>query len=131
MNKAEMMQVFATMEASMQRHGWELMRNENGNDDDRCVARAWKGAAVLQADGSGIWGCTSGVRVAVQRVSVTCDTQDESDVYLHVGVEHACEEKNGMLYTDGGLAGGVSMLLGHDVQWTEQGMQDDYYMSME
>jgi hypothetical protein len=128
MNMQQLEQVFATMEASMLRHGWELVRKE---DDARCVAREWKGAAVLQADGSGIWGCTSGVRVHVQNVCVTCDTEEADDVYMHVGVQHACEEKNGMLYTDGGLAGGVSMLLGHEVQWTEQGMQDAFYMSME
>jgi hypothetical protein len=135
MQKQQIPQVLATIHASMLANGWAMTRSESEAEQE---VREYAGAAVLEADGSSIWGNTSGVQVHVQNVVVVCYKYDdatdteEHGASLQVGWTHACNERGScMLYTDAGLAASASALLGHSISWTEQGMQDDYYMSME
>ena len=53
---------------------------------------------------------------------------DGNDSNVDVNVTHNATWN---IYTDSGFESTISNLLGFDVQFTEQGMQDDGYASME
>ena len=82
---------------------------------------------TAQLDGTSIWGydySKLGMEVAVTEVTVF----DEGDDYVMVNVAH---DTGWQIYTDGGFERSISKLLGFDVAFTEQGMQEDGYASME
>ena len=83
--------------------------------------------AVIETDGTGLWGCEKGRKVHVTGITVIDETDDE---YAHrsVNVQH---DTGWNIYTDKGFAKGMSELLGFEVQFTEQGMQEDNFASME
>lgn len=123
----QMRETFAAMQAAMQAAGWTQTRHEQ---EEGREGMAWQGRAMLAADGSSIWGDTHGLQVEAHTITVWADYDDY--VSWHVGVEHNYDEgEKTVLYTDNGLEEAVSKLLGVSVSFTEQGMQDDFYMSME
>ena len=94
----------------------------------------------VQLAGDSIWDCD------IKTVTITsihiADTQwndDENsgvDNSVHIGVVYNVNgnedyEESWRIYTDSGFEAAVSELLGTDVCFTEQGMQDDNYASME
>ena len=90
--------------------------------------------------GDSIWDCTLKT-VCITGIHIT-ETQwndDEDcdiDSTIHIGVVYnvngATEvEGSWRLYTDSGFKAVVRKLLGCDVSYTEQGMQDNNYASME
>lgn len=88
----------------------------------------------VQLAGDSIWDCE------LEAVTVTSIHIHENfwdgDSSIHITV---CYNVNGdteyedswRLYTDSGFSDAISALLGTDVMFTEQGMQDDGYASME
>ena len=66
-------------------------------------------------------------RYTAEDVADWADYAEVGDVQ-HVSVEH---DASWRIYTDTGFEAAISAALGFDVQFTEQGMQEDGYASME
>jgi hypothetical protein len=90
----------------------------------------------VQLAGDSIWDCE------IEAVTVTSIHihenfwDDTSTIHIAVcynvdGVDGAEVEGSWRMYTDTGFADAISTLLGTQVFFTEQGMQDDGYASME
>ena len=91
----------------------------------------------VQLAGDGIWDCEiEAVTVTSIHIHETWWDELDGDSSIHITV---CYNVNGdaeyedswRLYTDSGFTDAISALLGTDVSFTEQGMQDDGYASME
>jgi len=82
---------------------------------------------VAKCDGSSMWEDTNGKEVHVTGISVTHNTYDET-FSTSVYVQH---DSNWEIYTDRGFEAAISEALGFEVQFTEQGMQEDNLASME
>lgn len=86
--------------------------------------------------GDSIWDCTlEKVTITGVNIAETFD-EDDGDIYTHITVTYNVDgntdyEGSWRLYTDNGFSDAVSALLMTDVDFTEQGMQDDGYASME
>lgn len=87
--------------------------------------------------GDSIWDCTL---EAVTITGIYIHETDDGDgdigtsinvVYNVDGVDGSEVDDSWRLYTDSGFSDAVSALLGTDVDFTEQGMQDDGLASME
>ena len=74
--------------------------------------------------GDSIWGYEGPQTVTVTDISVYAD----EDGYKSISVEHDAAWN---IYTDSGFEDAISERLGYDVQFTEQGMQEDGTASME
>ena len=82
-----------------------------------------------ELDGTSIWDydyAKNGMQVAVTHIGVT--EYDDEDANKSVYVTH---DKGWEIYTDRGFEDSISAVLGFDVAFTEQGMQDDELASME
>ena len=86
--------------------------------------------------GDSLWDCTlEAVTITGVYIAETFDEED-GDIYTHIAVAYTVDgnedyEGSWRLYTDSGFADAVSKLLLTDVIFTEQGMQEDNYASME
>jgi len=86
--------------------------------------------------GDSIWDCTlEKVTITGVNIAETFD-EDDGDIYTHITVTYNVDgnedyEGSWRLYTDSGFADAVGKLLLTDVSFTEQGMQEDNYASME
>ena len=74
--------------------------------------------------GDSIWDYAGPSTVTVTDISVYTDEDD----YKSISVEH---NTTWDIYTDSGFESAISAALGYDVQFTEQGMQQDGVASME
>jgi len=91
----------------------------------------------VQLAGDSIWDCElEAVTVTSVHIHEQWWDELEGDSSIHITV---CYNVNGdaeyedswRLYTDSGFSDAISALLGTDVMFTEQGMQEDGYASME
>jgi len=73
--------------------------------------------------GDGFWGCEAGRVVNVTQIDVF-----EEDGYKMVNVTH---DSDWDIYTDTAFEAAISEALGYAVGFTEQGMQEENYASME
>jgi hypothetical protein len=89
--------------------------------------------------GDSIWDCAitdaDDVRITDIHISEGVDGGD-MDGYRHIAVIYTVNgeeeaDESWRLYTDTGFAETVSELLGEEIYFTEQGMQEDGYASME
>ena len=86
--------------------------------------------------GDSLWDCTlKTVCITGIHIAETVYDEDE-DISTHIGVTYTVNgatdvEGSWRLYTDTGFEAVVSKLLGCDVSYTEQGMQEDNVASME
>ena len=78
--------------------------------------------------GDSIWGDTKGRVVNVDGITVTEEQYDDDEKYMHVTVQH---DSTWDIYTDTAFTKAISEALQMDVDFTEQGMQDDGVASME
>ena len=94
----------------------------------------------VQLAGDSIWDCDiATVTITSIHIADTQWNDDENsgvDNSVHIGVVYNVNgnedyEESWRIYTDSGFEAAVSELLGTDVCFTEQGMQDDNYASME
>jgi hypothetical protein len=92
---------------------------------------------LVQLAGDSIWDCElEAVTVTSIHIHEQWWDELEGDSSIHITV---CYTVNGdteyegswRLYTDTGFADAISTLLGTEVMFTEQGMQDNGYASME
>jgi hypothetical protein len=121
----------------------KLTLEHAGVEDENMLHTEYKCNVEVQLAGDSIWDCE------LQAVTITgihiVETFDEDDgdvsivsISTHIGVTYDVDGEDGSevegswrLYTDNGFSDAVSELLGTDVDFTEQGMQDDGYASME
>ena len=110
---------------------------DTSDEDFVCTTYTCDVRATLAGDGC--WDCeltdADDVRITTICVNEGVDGGD-MDGYMHVGVVYTVngeEEYEGSwrMYTDSGFEETVSELLGYSVTFTEQGMQEDGYASME
>ena len=91
----------------------------------------------VQLAGDSIWDCElEAVTVTSIHIHENFDEDGDSSIHIAVcynvdGVDGAEVEGSWRLYTDSGFTDAISELLGTEVFFTEQGMQDDGYASME
>ena len=87
-----------------------------------------EGTVTLAMDS--IWDYDGKDVVAVENIQVYTHFDDDgvTESNVDVNVTHNADWN---IYTDKGFESAISNLLGFDVMFTEQGMQDDGYASME
>ena len=82
---------------------------------------------TVETAGDGLWGCEAGRRVHCTGVTIINNIYD-GEVYTMVNVTH---DSTWDIYTDSGFEEAISEAVGFAVSFTEQGMQDDNFASME
>ena len=82
---------------------------------------------IAECDGSSIWSDTTNKKVRVTGICIV-ERKFEEHTYKDVNVTH---DSTWVIYTDKGFERAISKALGYKVRFTEQGMQDDNYASME
>ena len=82
---------------------------------------------VVTTAGDGLWGCEAGRKITVTGINVVTNAYDDN-VSVMVNVAH---DSTWDIYTDSGFEDAISKALGFAVSFTEQGMQEDEYASME
>ena len=104
--------------------------------DEDSVSTTYDCNVEVQLAGDSIWDCElEAVTVTSIHIHETF-WDDTSTVHIAVcydvnGVDGSEVEGSWRLYTDSGFTDAISTLLGTQVFFTEQGMQDDGYASME
>ena len=106
--------------------------------EDETTHTTYKCNVDVQLAGDSIWDCElEAVTITSIHISEGVEGGD-MDGYRHIavcytvdGVDGADVEDSWRMYTDSGFEEAVSALLGDSVTFTEQGMQDDGYASME
>ena len=108
-----------------------------GTDTDTdSVSTTYNCNVEVQLAGDSIWDCELEA-VTVTSIHIHENFWDDtSTVHIAVcydvdGVDGSEVEGSWRLYTDSGFTEAISTLLGTDVMFTEQGMQDNNYASME
>lgn len=96
----------------------------NVTHDDDVTTTEYTCDFVAACDGTSIWADTAGKQVRVTAIVV----HEEADGYKHVTVTH---DSDWTIYTDKGFEQAISAALGYNVEFTEQGMQEDELASME
>ena len=101
---------------------------KNGSETINFTTYEVEGNVKLAMDS--IWDYNGSDTVAVKSIQVieTVDSEDNDYNYTMVNVEH---DATWNIYTDSGFENAISKTLNMDVSFTEQGMQDDNYASME
>tara|TARA_Y100001970_G_C14157961_1_gene816727 strand:- start:805 stop:1143 length:339 start_codon:yes stop_codon:yes gene_type:complete len=101
--------------------------DDYGDSVDTVKVHKVEGTVKLAMDG--IWGYDGPEVVNVKEVQVI-DTKYKADgeSYTNVRVWHDTDWR---IYTDSGFEKAISEFLGFDVNFTEQGMQDNFRASME
>jgi hypothetical protein len=102
--------------------------------EDDTTNTEYKCNVKVQLAGDSIWDCTlKTVTIKSIHISETQWNDEDCDIdsTIHIAVVHTGKDESWRLYTDSGFEAAVSELLGTDVCFTEQGMQDDGYASME
>jgi hypothetical protein len=123
----------------MQTISKQLTVKEVDTSEAEFVSTTYECDVVATLAHDGIWDCelTDADEVRIKTINVNEGVAgSDMDGYLHVGVVYTVngeEEYEGSwrIYTDSGFEECVSELLGFSVSFTEQGMQDDGFASME
>jgi hypothetical protein len=101
--------------------------------EDGVTTTTYTGDALVTLAHDSIWDCTiteeDEVRINTINVVEEEDYKHIAVCYTVNGVEEA--EESWRVYTDSGFEAAVSTLLGYNVMFTEQGMQEDGMASME
>jgi hypothetical protein len=105
--------------------------------DEDSVSTTYDCNVEVQLAGDSIWDCEiEAVTVTGIHIHERFDEDGDSSIHIAVcyevdGVDGSEVEGSWRMYTDSGFTDAISALLGTDVSFTEQGMQDDGYASME
>jgi len=95
--------------------------------EDETVIKRYECDFIVTTAGDGLWGCEAGRKVNVRGVTVIEEDYDDYKSVM-VNVEH---DTTWDIYTDSGFEDAISEAVGFAVTFTEQGMQEDNYASME
>lgn len=98
--------------------------------EDDTVSTEYKCNVAVQLAGDSIWDCEIEA-VTVTSIHIHETFWDEGDSYITINVVHTGEDGSWRMYTDSGFESAISDLLGCNVSFTEQGMQEDGLASME
>jgi hypothetical protein len=101
----------------------KLVEDDTTNTEYKCNVE-------VQLAGDSIWDCTLKT-VTITSIHIEETDYGDDDTSTHIAVIHTGKDESWRIYTDSGFEEAVSALLGTDVTFTEQGMQDDGYASME
>ena len=123
----------------MQTISKQLTVKEVDTSEAEFVSTTYECDVVATLAHDGIWDCelTDADEVRIKTINVNEGVAgSDMDGYLHIGVVYTVNgeedyEGSWRMYTDSGFEECVSELLGFSVSFTEQGMQDDGYASME
>lgn len=105
----------------------KLTFNSFEKDSDHTVVR-FDCDFTVETAGDGLWGCEAGRQVQVTGISVVTKALDDDRIYVMINVAH---NSTWDIYTDNGFSDAISEALGYDVDFTEQGMQENGMASME
>jgi hypothetical protein len=95
--------------------------------DSDCTIVHYTCNFTVTTAGDGTWCCEAGRKVNVTNISVITNAFDD-DINVQVNVKH---NSTWDIYTDTAFETAISDALGFDVQFTEQGMQDNKFASLE
>ena len=98
--------------------------------EDDTTNTEYKCKVKVQLAGDSIWDCKLKT-VTITGICISATDWGDDEPSIHIAVTHTGKEGSWRLYTDTGFEAVVSDLLGTEVMFTEQGMQDDGYASME
>ena len=103
--------------------------------DTDSVSTTYDCNVLVQLAGDSIWDCELEA-VTVKSIHIHENFDEDGDSSIHITVCYNVDgdaeyEGSWRMYTDTGFEAAVSELLGTQVFFTEQGMQDDGYASME
>jgi len=103
--------------------------------DTDSISTTYDCNVLVQLAGDSIWDCELEA-VTVTSIHIHENFDEDGDSSIHIAVCYTVDgdaeyEDSWRLYTDSGFVDAISTLLGTDVMFTEQGMQDDGYASME
>jgi hypothetical protein len=103
--------------------------------DDETVNTTYKCEVPVTLAGDSIWDCNIEA-VTITGICISETDWGDGEPSIHIAVTYNVDgdeeyEDSWRLYTDSGFEEAVSALLGTDVSYTEQGMQEDGYASME
>ena len=123
----------------MQTISKQLTVKEVDTSEAEFVSTTYECDVVATLAHDGIWDCelTDADDVRIKTICVNEGVAGgDMDGYLHIGVVYTVNgeedyEGSWRMYTDSGFEECVSELLGFSVSFTEQGMQEDGYASME
>ena len=111
----------------------------NTDTSEDSISTTYDCNVEVQLAGDSIWDCEiEAVTVTSIHIHETWWDELDGDSSIHIavcytvdGVDGAEVEDSWRLYTDSGFVDAISTLLGTEVMFTEQGMQDNGYASME
>ena len=92
--------------------------------DDLDTVTDYTVTGTVELAGDSIWDYTCPSTVEVSAVHV----RTNEDGYVYVGVTHNTDWR---IYTDSAFESAISTVVGEPVTFTEQGMQDDNYATLE
>jgi hypothetical protein len=105
--------------------------------DEDSVSTTYDCNVEVQLAGDSIWDCELET-VTVKSIHIHETFYEDGDSSIHIAVCYDVDGVSGeevegswRIYTDNGFSDAISTLLGTAVDFTEQGMQDDGYASME
>jgi len=105
--------------------------------DTDSVSTTYNCNVEVQLAGDSAWDCELEA-VTVKSIHIHETFDEDGDSSIHIAVCYDVDGVNGeevegswRMYTDSGFEEAISELLGTQVFFTEQGMQDDGYASME
>lgn len=101
-----------------------LVRFERDVD---CIITEFDCAFAVTTAGDGLWGCEAGRVVNVSGITIINNIY-EQEFYTMVNVAH---DSTWDIYTDTAFEEAISNAVGFAVRFTEQGMQEDEFASME
>jgi hypothetical protein len=119
----------------MQTMSKQLTQTSVETDEDMITTTYTCDVEIVLA-GDSIWDCDI-ERVQLKTICVTVGVEDSDyDGYVSINAYYEVDgdaeyEDSWRMYTDSGFTDAVSELLGYDVSYTEQGMQDDGMASLE
>ena len=91
------------------------------------VVYSFKCDFAVTTAGDGLWGCEAGRNINVEGISIVHNASDD-ELYTQVNVAH---NSTWDIYTDSGFECAISDAVGFAVTFTEQGMQEDGFASLE
>ena len=123
----------------MQTISKQLTVKEVDTSEAEFISTTYECDVVATLAHDGIWDCelTDADEVRIKTINVNEGVAgSDMDGYLHIGVVYTVNgeedyEGSWRMYTDSGFEECVSELLGYSVSFTEQGMQENGYASME
>ena len=98
--------------------------------EDDTTNTEYKCNVKVQLAGDSLWDCNLKT-VTIKSIHIAETDYGDGDISTHIAVVHTGKDNSWRIYTDSGCEEAVSELLGTSVSFTEQGMQDDGYASME